>query len=50
MKKIIIIGETSFLGESDSSINVGLIYLTLLCFVMWYLAFFLYKKGYKIKS
>ena len=39
-----------FLGKSDSSINVGLIYLTILSVVMWYVAFFLYKKGYKIKS
>jgi ABC-2 type transport system permease protein len=39
-----------FLGESDGSIRVGLIYLTLLSFIMWYLAFYLYKKGYKIKS
>ena len=39
-----------FLGKSDSSIGVGLIYLTFLSFIMWYLAFYLYKKGYKIKS
>jgi len=39
-----------FLGKSDSSIGVGLIYLTLLSFIIWYLAFYLYKKGYKIKS
>ena len=39
-----------FLGKSDGSINVGLIYLTILSIVMWYVAFFLYKKGYKIKS
>ena len=39
-----------FLGESDGLIIVGLVYLTLLSFVMWYLAFYLYKKGYKIKS
>jgi len=39
-----------FLGESDGSISVGLIYLILLSFVIWYLAFYLYKEGYKIKS
>ena len=39
-----------FLGKSDSSIGVGLIYLTLLSFIIWYVAFHLYKKGYKIKS
>ena len=39
-----------FLGESDGSITIGLIYLNILSIVMWYVAFFLYKKGYKIKS
>ena len=39
-----------FLGESDGTISVGLTYLTFLCFVMGYLAFYLYKKGYKIKA
>jgi ABC-2 type transport system permease protein len=39
-----------FLGKSDGSTSVGLIYLTILSFIMWYLAFYLYKKGYKIKS
>jgi ABC-2 type transport system permease protein len=39
-----------FLGKSDGSITIGLIYLIILSIVMWYVAFFLYKKGYKIKS
>ena len=39
-----------FLGESDGSINVGMIYLTVLSILMWFIAFYLYKKGYKIKS
>ena len=39
-----------FLGKSDGSTTIGLIYLTILSIVMWYVAFFLYKKGYKIKS
>ena len=39
-----------FLGKSDGSITIGLIYLTILGIIMWYVAFFLYKKGYKIKS
>jgi len=39
-----------FLGKSDGLISVGLIYLTILSILMWYVAFFLYKKGYKIKS
>jgi ABC-2 type transport system permease protein len=40
----------SFIGKSDGSITVGLIYLTVLSFVMWLIAYSLYKKGYKIKS
>ena len=39
-----------FLGASDGSIKIGIIYLTVLSFVMWFIAFYLYKKGYKIKS
>ena len=39
-----------FLGKSDGSIGIGLIYLSILSILMWYVAFFLYKKGYKIKS
>ena len=39
-----------FLGTSDGSINLGIIYLTILSFIMWFMAFYLYKKGYKIKS
>ena len=39
-----------FLGKSDGPINIGLIYLTILSVVIGYVAFFLYKKGYKIKS
>ena len=39
-----------FLGTSDGSINIGLSYLIILSFIMWFMAFYLYKKGYKIKS
>ena len=39
-----------FLGASDGSISVGIIYLTVLCFIMGFLAYHLYKIGYKIKS
>jgi len=39
-----------FLGESDGSINFGLIYLTILAFISWFASFYLYKIGYKIKS
>jgi len=40
----------SFIGQSDGSLIVGLIYLTILSFIMWVAAYLLYKKGYKIKS
>jgi ABC-2 type transport system permease protein len=39
-----------FLGVSDGSISFGIIYLTILAVIMWFIAFYLYKRGYKIKS
>jgi ABC-2 type transport system permease protein len=39
-----------FLGTSDGSIKFGLFYLTLLSFLTWFVAYILFKKGYKIKS
>ena len=39
-----------FLGKSDGSITVGLIYLSILALITWLASFYLYKKGYKIKS
>ena len=39
-----------FIGNSDSSIYVGIIYLSILSFLSWFSAYYLYKKGYKIKS
>ena len=47
---IIDITRFGFLGVSDGSIFFGLIYLTILAFVMWFLSYYLYKIGYKIKS
>ena len=40
----------SFIGEADGSILIGLIYLSILSFISWFVAYLLYKKGYKIKS
>ena len=40
----------SFIGKADGSIFVGLIYLSTLSFVSWFVTYLLYKKGYKIKS
>ena len=39
-----------FLGVSDGSLKFGLLYLLLLSFFTWYVAYILFKKGYKIKS
>ena len=39
-----------FIGNSDGSITFGLIYLSLLCIITWFVSYILYKKGYKIKS
>ena len=39
-----------FLGVSDGSIKFGLIYLITLSVVIWFIAFYLFKIGYKIKS
>jgi len=40
----------SFIGKADGSITTGLIYLSILSFVTWFVTYLLYKKGYKIKS
>ena len=40
----------SFINEMDGSIQFGLIYLSILSILTWFIAFLLYKKGYKIKS
>ena len=39
-----------FLGVSDGSIKFGLIYLTIISLVIWFISFYLFKIGYKIKS
>ena len=39
-----------FLGISDGSVKFGLFYLIILSFGSWFAAYFLFKKGYKIKS
>ena len=40
----------SFLGQSDGSIFFGLVYLSILSLLIWFVAYILYKKGYKLKS
>ena len=39
-----------FLGVSDGSIKFGLFYLLVLSCLSWFVAYILFKKGYKIKS
>ena len=39
-----------FLGTSDGSVGFGLFYLIILSFISWFVAYILFKKGYKIKS
>ena len=39
-----------FLGASDGSLKFGILYLIILSCLTWYVAYILYKKGYKIKS
>mgnify|MGYP003329134147 CR=1 FL=1 len=40
----------SFIGNADSSIKTGIIYLIILSFLSWLVTYILFKKGYKIKS
>ena len=40
----------AFINNMDGSIKFSLIYLTLLSIFSWFIAYKLYKKGYKIKS
>ena len=47
---IINIFRYGFLGKSDGEMSFGMIYIPLLALVGWLVAFYLYKKGYKIKS
>jgi len=39
-----------FLGVADGSIKFGLLYLFILSCIIWFVAYILFKKGYKIKS
>jgi len=37
------------LGVSDGSVFIGLIFLIIVNFLIWYICYLLFKKGYKIK-
>ncbi len=47
---IINIFRYGFLGISDGPLFFGVIYLPILAMLGWFIAFYLYQKGYKIKS
>ena len=40
----------AFIGNLDGSLMFGIFYLTSLSVIIWFIAYLLYKKGYKIKS
>jgi ABC-2 type transport system permease protein len=40
----------SMIGISDGSTIFGLLYLLSFSLILWSIAYYLYKKGYKIKS
>ena len=42
--------RSGFLGIADGSTKFGLFYLIILSFLTWFVAYILFKKGYKIKS
>ena len=47
---IINIFRYGFLGVSDGDMFFGIIYLPILSFIAWFVAYILYKNGYKIKT
>ena len=40
----------SFIGNLDGSLTFGILYLSIISIIMWLISYYLYKKGYKIKS
>ena len=40
----------AFISDLDGSLKFGLIYLSIIAIIIWYISYYLYKKGYKIKS
>tara|TARA_B100000427_G_scaffold258322_1_gene222249 strand:- start:614 stop:1426 length:813 start_codon:yes stop_codon:yes gene_type:complete len=47
---IIDITRYGFLGESDGNIVFGIFYLSIISLVLWFLCWYLYKIGWKLKS
>ena len=40
----------AFISNLDGSLKFGLTYLSIIAIIIWYISYYLYKKGYKIKS
>jgi len=40
----------AFIGNMDGSLKFGIMYLSILSLLTWFTSYYLYKKGYKIKS
>ena len=40
----------AFINQMDGSIKFGIIYLSVLSIIFWIIAYYLFKKGYNIKS
>ena len=40
----------SFIGQLDGSLKFGIFFLSIVSIVTWYFAYFLFKKGYQIKT
>ena len=40
----------AFIENLDGSLNFGIIYLSILSIIIWFISYLLYKRGYKIKS
>ena len=40
----------AFISDMDGSTKFGIIYLSFIAIIVWFISYILYKKGYKIKS
>ena len=40
----------AFINNLDGSLKFGIFYLTIIALIVWFIAYYLYDKGYKIKS
>ena len=40
----------AFINDLDGSLKFGISFLTIIALIVWFIAYYLYDKGYKIKS